>query len=90
MQQPSSGFVLRRRMSTAMIVGSYHDVLGPLFLELFVGSNETAHYGLTAVVDRAHRFESDEVSVDAMDDFIGRVLDCNSRLDQLGDFGTLS
>lgn len=90
MQEHSSGFVLRRRMRAAVIVGSFHDEVGPLFQELFVGSNDTAHYGLTTDVDRAHRFECGEVSVDAMDNFLGHVLDCNSRLDRLGDFWTLS
>jgi hypothetical protein len=86
MQEPSNGFVLRRRMSGAVIVGSYHDVLGPLFWELFRGANP-AHYGLTTDVDRAHRFEPNESDTDA---FLSSILECNKRLGRFGDFGALS
>jgi hypothetical protein len=87
MREPSSEFVLQRRMSAAAIVGSFHEVLGPLFLERFVGADENADYGLAADVNRAHRFDSDDVDTD---DFLRRVLDCSTRLDGLGDFDSLS
>jgi hypothetical protein len=74
-------------MSGAVIVGSFHDVLGPLFWEFFEGPGEAAHYGLTTDVDRAHRFECDEADAD---DFLTRVISCNSRLERFGDFGALS
>ena len=83
MQEPSNGFVLRRPMSGAVGVGSYHDVLGPLFCEFFRGPNEATHYGLTTDLDRAHRFEPNTVNAD---DFLSSILACNGNLGRESDF----
>jgi hypothetical protein len=85
MQDTSNGFVLRRWMNGTVIVGSYHDVLGSVFWEIYIEAEAdgVAHYGLTLEIDRAHRF-----AVDAVDIFgtMGRVLTDNARLDRGSDF----
>ncbi|EKS72537.1 hypothetical protein BURK_003772 [Burkholderia sp. SJ98] len=62
MQEPLDVFVLRKAVTGSYIVGSYHRVMGPVFLDA-VRSVER-HCGLTLNLDRAHRFERDTVDID--------------------------
>ncbi|KMZ11279.1 hypothetical protein BHUM_01060 [Candidatus Burkholderia humilis] len=85
MQESWNGLAFRRRRPGPLIVGSYHELLGPLFWALSNQSNdgnETSWYELTANVDRAHRFNIDELGAE------GRLFsarDCSPSLDRLID-----
>lgn len=63
MQEPLDVFVLRKAVTGSYIVGSYHRVMGPVFLDVF--HSVERHYRLTLNLDRAHRFERNTVDIDA-------------------------
>ncbi|WP_277185764.1 hypothetical protein [Caballeronia sp. BR00000012568055] len=71
-QEPWNGMALGWRAQGAVIVGSYHELLGALFWTLFnecdecSEGNEVARYVLTANVEHAHRFDMDEVDAQGL------------------------
>lgn len=75
-QRLDDGFVLKRFVTGSVVVASYHPVIGPLFWDVSrsIRFGESTHYGLTTEIDRAHRFERDAASNEAV---LQRILDCN-------------
>ncbi|GJH26855.1 hypothetical protein [Caballeronia novacaledonica] len=65
MQAALDVFVLRKAAAGSHIVGSYHRVIGPVFLNVFHPPGRATHYGLTLDLKQAHRFESDAVDIDS-------------------------
>ncbi len=85
MQEPLEVFVLRKAVTGSYVVGSYHRVLGPVFLDVFRSVGR--HHGLTLDLDRAHRFERNAVD---MDGFLAKLDKCNYKSGgHAGDFASL-
>ncbi|MCE4547659.1 MULTISPECIES: hypothetical protein [unclassified Caballeronia] len=64
MQAALDVFVLRKAAAGSHIVGSYHRVIGPVFLNVFRSPGRPTHYGLTLDLKQAHRFERNAVDID--------------------------
>jgi hypothetical protein len=85
MQEPLDVFVLREAVTGSYIVGSYHRVMGPVFLDVF--HSVERHYGLTLNPDRAHRFERNAVDIDG---FLAKLDKSNCESGgHTGDFASL-
>jgi hypothetical protein len=65
-------FVLRRVMSGAVVVASFHPVIGPVFWAYADGAdcNSDDYYGLTTDIDDANRFRPGEVGIAS---FLNRI-----------------
>lgn len=85
MQEPLDVFVLRKAVTGSYVVGSYHRVIGPVFLDVFRSVGR--HHGLTLDLDRAHRFERSAVDIDA---FLAKLDKSNCESGgHTGDFASL-
>ncbi len=85
MQEPLDVFVLRNAVTGSYVVGSYHRVMGPVFLDVFRSAER--HYGLTLNLERAHRFERNTVDIDG---FLAKLDESNHESGvPAGDFTSL-